>query len=71
MPEITDAQREAFRKHISELYPGDKLQELNADPSLRGWWSAIADDNRTQMLEIDRDQISSASSLPTLWVKRR
>jgi len=71
MPEITDAQKEAFRQHVSELYPGNQLNQLNANPSLKSWWSAVADDNRSQMLEIDRDQMSSASSLPTLWIKRR
>ena len=71
MPETTDSQREAFSRHISELYPDDQLQQINADSSLKGWWSAIADDNRAKMLEIDRDQMSSASSLPTLWVDRR
>ncbi len=69
MYSLTDEQKAAFQKHIAELYPDDSLHELNSDPSLQSWWAAIADDIRAKMLEIDRDQMRSASSLPTLWAR--
>lgn len=70
MPGFTKEQKDAFQKHVTALFPGDKLQQLNSDPSLTSWWSAISSENRAEMQKIDRDQMSSASSLPTLWVKR-
>ena len=70
MKTLNEEQRLAFRKHVSEIFPDSRLEMLNSDFSMKIWWKARADKIRTIMQDIDRDQMRSASSLPTLWAKK-
>jgi len=66
---LTEEQRRAFRERVNEIYPEVRCRELNLNSSLRLWWKTREEDIRAVMLEIDRDQMRSASSLPTLWIR--
>jgi len=68
MNQLTDEQRKRYREHVANVYPQESLKEMTANPSLQAWWLARAGRIRTIMLKIDRDQMRSVASLPTLWV---
>lgn len=69
MSELTPEQEQALIQKAEEIYPQDRLVELNADRSVRTWWSTRADELSQRMLEIDRDQMRSAAESHNKWVR--
>ncbi len=66
---LSQEQKEAAQRKLVELYPGNRLQELNSESSLKTWWTGRQDRIRDKMLDIDRDQMRSAAASYTKWVR--
>jgi hypothetical protein len=65
MPVLTAKQERLLEERLKEIYGENyqqRIDELNADNSVKTWWCSVADDIHSRMRKIDNDRIRALNA---------